>query len=241
MLSGLLNPKKAIRYILVFIKYSLRKKKGVLFFIGMDPNGVFNLMFRGYEVCYGFEPSPERFKKLHKKYKKYPQVHIFNVAAARAKGEVKFNISSNKGASSSLGKFNEEWLFEKGEKIKMTNTIDVPSINLYEFCSQNNISTIDDYISDIQGMDLEVLKTLEPMLVSKSIKSITCEVTKNEKGNVYSDLPDNSEKGFNELLQDNYQLVAKGWGILVDGKFDQIPEHTWEFDCKWKLKEPTVL
>ena len=39
-------------------------------------------------------------------------------------------------------------------------TVRVPSVNLGEFCQQQGINYIDDYISDIPGMDLETLKTI---------------------------------------------------------------------------------
>lgn len=68
------------------------------------------------------------------------------------------------------------------------------------------------------------------------IGTITCEVTKNERGNIYYDLPDNSEKGFEDLLKANYELIAKGWGYLKDHKFDKIPDNVWEFDCRWRSK-----
>ncbi len=105
------------------------------------------------------------------------------------------------------------------------------------FVKKNNINYIDNYISDIQGMDLEVLKTLKPMIKNKMIKTITCEVTINEKRNIYHNLPDNSESGFQNLLKENYKLVAKGSGILLENNFDLIPKNTWEFDCKWNLKQ----
>ena len=86
-------------------------------------------------------------------------------------------------------------------------------------------------------MDLQVLKTLIPMINKKQIGTIRCEVTKDQYKNIYHDLPDNSNSGFLSILSDNYQLIAKGWGILKDNKFDKIPDNTWEMDCKWKIKE----
>ena len=238
IIAGFKAPKKVLRYFSVMVKFRFRKKRGTLFFLGMDVRGVFGLIFRGYNLCYGFEPNPERFKKLQNKYGKYPNVKLFNVAVGNDDGEIDFNISNNNnGASSSIGNFNEDWDYFKSGNISMINTIKVPCINLLNFCKKNNITYIDDYISDIQGMDLEVLKTLKPMIDNKRIKTITCEVTKNEKRNIYSDLPDNTENGFIELLNENYDLISKGWGILADNKNDEIPLYTWEMDCRWKLKK----
>ncbi len=236
LIKSIRHPQKALRYIEVYIKALLCKRKETLFILGMDNNGVFGLLFRGYEKCYGFEPNSERFNKLSQKYKKYKNVHLYNVAVAQQDGVIDFNISSNNGASSSIGTFKEEWRNLYSDQIKMIKSIRVPCINLYNFCKKNNIDFIDDYVSDIQGMDLEILKTIKPMIDNKMIGTITCEVTKDDKQNIYSDLSNNSESGFTELLFSNYDLVAKGSGILKDNKFDKIPDDVWEMDCKWKLR-----
>ena len=232
------QPKKAWQFFTFMLRYIIKKKKGILFFIGMDPNGVFNLMHKGYSECYGFEANPERFKKIEEKYKNYPNIKLHNVAVAQHDGEITFNISSNnEGASSSVGNFNKDWEQKyKGEKIEMVKSITVPCINLNNFCAKNNINYIDDYVSDIQGMDLEVLKTIKPMIDRKMIGTITCEVTKDDKVNIYEDLPENSESGFAKLLDKNYNLVSRGWGVLKDNRFDKISEDTWEMDCKWRVK-----
>lgn len=233
------QPIKALRFISLLLYHTFRRKRGALFFIGMEPGGVFSLMHRGFEKCYGFEAYPERFEKLQKKYRNNPCIQLFNAAAANYDGEITFNISNNNdGASSSIGSFKKEWGQEyKGKKIEMIRSITVPCLDLYNFCKKHHINFIDEYVSDIQGMDLEVLKTLKPMIDKKQIGRITCEVTKNEKGNVYDDLPDNSENGFSKLLNDNYKLIAKGWGVLKDNKYDKIPEDAWEMDCRWIVKK----
>ncbi len=78
------------------------------------------------------------------------------------------------------------------------------------------------------------------MIDKQLIGTITCEVTTNNKGNIYSDLPDNSEKGFEELLSKNYNLIAKGWGVLKNHKIEKIPDDAWEMDCKWSLKKSEI-
>ena len=233
--KSLLNPSKALLYLYVAFKKRIGPKKGVLIFIGMDPKGEFDILYPGYNVCYGFEASPERYKKLLKKYSHLDNIKLINCAVANYDGEIEFNISSNNdGASSSIGTFDEKW--QKNTDIKMIKKIKVPCINLLNFLREKKINYIDDYVSDIQGMDLEVLKTLRPMVENRQIGSIKCEVTKDAYKNIYRDLPDNSESGFHELLNDKYELVAKGRGLLIDYKFDKIPEKVWEMDCKWKLK-----
>lgn len=231
------NPRKGWQFFSFMLRHTFRKRRGTLVIIGMESGGVFSLMHRGYEKCFGFEANPKRFKKLNGKYKKYPNIKLNNVAIAQYDGEITFNISNNNGASSSIGTFDEKWQKEyKGKKIEMIKSIRVPCINLYTFCKNNNIDFINDYMSDIQGMDLEVLKTMKPMIDQRKIGTITCEVTKDDKCNIYKNLPENSESGFADLLNENYELIARGWGVLKNNKFERIPEDAWEMDCKWILK-----
>lgn len=232
------NPYKALHYLFILINSYIKKKKDVLVIIGLDPDGEFNILHRGYKKCYGFEANPERYSKLIKKFDKYKNIHIYNAAVADYDGEIEFNISNNNnGASSSIGNFKSDWLKTHAtQNIKMVKKIKINCINLYNFCQKKDIQFIDDYISDIQGMDLQVLRTMKTFVDNRLIGTIRCEVTKNEHKNIYSDLPDNSENGFNELLNTNYVLISKGWGILVDYKFDKIPKQSWEMDCKWELK-----
>jgi FkbM family methyltransferase len=209
-------------------------KKDTLVYLGMNKGMGFDQIFRDYKVCYGFEADPELFQVLDKKYKKYKNVTIINAVVTEKDGFVDFNISSNNGLSSSVGKFKEEWV--KSTDIKITKTVSLPSINLYNFLSKRNIDTIDDYISDIQGYDLKVLSTLKTLIEQKKIKRISSEVAKDEKENIYEGLPLNNLSAFNDLLSDNYKLVAKGEGILKEGEFNEVPEGWWEMDCMWKVK-----
>jgi len=228
--------KRLIRIRTLDVLYSLgiKKRKGILVYLGVHQGRSFSSIFQRYEACYGFEANPEFCEKLQEDYKRYSNVHIYNVAVAKEKGEIEFNISSNDGDSSSIGNFDENWF---NKHIKMVDKIKIPSINLLEFLEDEGIEYVDEYISDIQGMDLEVLKTLSPMITQRNIGRITSEVAKNQYGNVYKDLPDNSEDGFNNFLGENYECIAKGWNKLKDGSFDEVPEHWWEMDCRWKLKE----
>ena len=215
---------------------ALERKKGVLVYVGMHKGREFDSIFRAYRECYGFEANPELFRFLQDKYKAHPQVKLFNYAVAATSGSVTFNISSNSGASSSLGSFDENWANAASGDVTMVRTITVPSVNLYEFCRQHGITRIDDYISDIQGMDLEVLKTMKPYIEERRIGSITVETTRDERRNIYKDLPDNSESGFRHLLRDHYRLVAVGYGVLPDYWFSDVGEDSWEMDCKWRRR-----
>ncbi len=239
LIKGIKNPFKAIHYLKILFDSFYRSKKGCLVMVGLDPNGELELLRRGYKICIGIEANPDRFNRLIAKFGKCKNVRLFNVAAANYNGEIDFNISSNNnGASSSIGFIKKEWqLQQTGEKIEMLKIVKVKCVILNELLERENINFVDDYISDIQGMDLEVLKSLKEWIITRKIQTIRCEVTKNIYGNVYDNLPDNSETGFSNYLSPYYNLVARGWGILKDGVIEDIPDEQWEMDCKWVLKD----
>ncbi|TRX41252.1 FkbM family methyltransferase [Flavobacterium restrictum] len=220
-----------IRFISPFRHNYLPKEKQVLVYLGVHTGAGLDELIQSYAVCYGFEANPELYHLLLKKYKKYNNIHIINAAVTDYNGVVSFNISSNNGASSSVGAFKAGW----NDSIKMVRTIKVPAIRLSDFLNEKSINFIDTYCSDIQGNDLTVLKTLESLIRAKKIGSISCETSKDKYENIY-ELGDNSESGFKALLGENYYLAAKGWGILKDGEFVEVDDNWWEMDCKWNLK-----
>jgi FkbM family methyltransferase len=210
----------------------LPKEKRTLVYLGVHKGESFDELLGSHRVCYGFEANPELYKQLKKKYRFYKNIHIIHAAVTDYSGMIKFNISSNNGASSSIGEFKLGW----NDSIQMIRSVEVPAIRLSDFWKEKNIDFIDTYCSDIQGNDLTALKTLSSWIKNKKIGSITCETSKDSYQNIY-ELGDNSECGFKELLGENYYLSAKGWGILKDGEYKEVDESWWEMDCKWKLKK----
>jgi FkbM family methyltransferase len=209
-----------------------KEKKGVLIYIGLFQGSSFSRLINSYKVCYGFEANPKLYKIQKRKYRYYKNIHIIHAAVTDYNGMIKFNISDNNGISSSIGTFKKEF----PTNIKMVNSIEVPAIRLSDFLNEKNIDFIDAYCSDIQGNDLNVLKTITSFIDNKKIGSITCETAKDIYENIY-DLGDNSESGFKELLSKNYYLAAKGWEILEDGKYTDVNEDWSEMDCKWRVKK----
>ncbi len=211
------------------------RRKGVLVYLGAHKGKPLMRLCGQYKVCYGFEADPELCGDLKKRFARIPNVHIIHAAAATHDGEIEFHVSDNQASSSIGGRFADGWCGKN--KVAMIKTVKVPCVNLCNFLREQGIETVDDYISDIQGYDLEVLKTLMPYINRKAIGSITCETGKDGFGNIYPDLPDNSESGFANLLGENYNCVAKGWGKgLKEGVFNNVPDDWWEMDCKWKPK-----
>ncbi len=120
----------------------------------------------------------------------------------------------------------------------MIKKINIPCINLLSFLKNEKVFYIEDYISDIQGNDYTVLKTLETMIKAQKIGSISCEVTHNKYHNIYYDLPGNNESKFDELLKENYTCIGKSWSVLRDKILNSLfKTGGWEMDLKWKLKK----
>jgi hypothetical protein len=119
----------------------------------------------------------------------------------------------------------------------MIKTIEVEAIKLSDFFEKNKIFDVDDYVSDFQGYDLVVLKTLKDLIDQKKIKTITCETLKTNKQKIYGEAPDNSFEGFNQLLSKNYKYIASGWSNLKEVVFKETHANWIEMDCKWVLKK----
>jgi len=222
-----------VKDIISSVKGRLGRKKKILVIIGLSRDDILDSVFRDYEACYGFEADPELFEKLEKKYEKYSNVHLFNAAVDTYDGEVNFDLSENANVSTPTSFESTGDGFADVSVEQMTRIV---CVNLYRFLDREDIDYIDDFISHNQGKDFEVLKTLKPFIDSKRIGTITCAVTKNGKHNDYRDLSNNSEIRYFKLLNQNYKLVARGWGQLKDGLIKEVPEDWWEMDCKWRLK-----
>ncbi len=93
---GFKRVKKMVRIRTLEVLYLLKikKRKGILVYLGVHRGVSFSSIFQRYEVCYGFEANPKFFADLQKDYKRYSNVHIYNVAVAKEKGEIEFNISN---------------------------------------------------------------------------------------------------------------------------------------------------
>ena len=213
--------------------------KKILVYSGIsDGYGVMNVLNTNkFTHVYLFEANPDSIKKINPKFR-HPNIHIIWAACVSKvpeSGMVDFNIASNDGGSSSIGEFNPEWCHAKSGEIKMVKKIQVPAINLYNWCLMNQIDYIDTYISDIQGADYMVLETLKPMIEKKLIGRIQCETAKdNRLGNLYK-LQSNELKTFRSLLEPYYKISSTGWvcGILNENSLNSVPEDWDEFDCLW--------
>jgi FkbM family methyltransferase len=218
---------------MIFIKENYNMK--ILVYCGLYHAHSFKRMIDqgDYDVCYGFEANIHLLPVINQVIGNDSKIKIFNLAVSDQDGYSSFKISSNGGQSSSLTDFNPE--FVGTGDLHMQTTLSVRKVNLLNFLKQQGVDHITDYVSDIQGHDYSALSSLKEWIDFKKIKTIQCEVCKPNK-NIYVGV-NNTIDNFTNLLGKNYKLVSTGWGQLVDGQYNQVPDEWWEYDAKWQAVE----
>ena len=209
----------------------------VLVYAGAHVGGSLSQHLNNFDTIFAFEANPWFCEHMRSIFKQYKNLHVVNAALCKVHGEkVVFNISKNNGDSSSLLMPNKDNPLH--DLIQPSMQVLVDGVNLGIFLAERGIEKIDTYISDLQGYDYEVLKTLKPLIDRGAINTIECEVEKTDKPPIYvvEGIERNIEENFNTILGKNYEKVATGWGRLTDGVFANVPDNWCEWDVRWKLK-----
>jgi len=181
----------------------------VLVYCGVHRCAVFDRLVRRFDVAYGFEAIPELAEEARQRYEKMRNVHITHAAVTQEPGPVSFNIHDPVGASS-IGRLSDEYRTITKNQFYAQCEVTVPGINLGDFLRERNIELIDLYVSDIQGMDFAVLKTLKPYLHEKRIKKLVCETERDSHDfESYDGLPSNRQSLFERLLERDYKIVRR--------------------------------
>ena len=206
-----------------------KREKRVLVYCGINNMDNFRILRPHFDVCYGFDANPQKVETAKKAYKNDPDVHmVFGALTQRGGETVDFHVTTGWDPSSTLGVFNPEFGHFKNGLLVPQTTIRVPTINLCDYCKQNDIGFIDLLILDLQGMDYSVLKTMEPFIREKRIAVIQAETEKDNSPPIHLSLPSNKLEDFKYLLSENYEIVK----IAPD----VVPEDWWEMDVTWQLK-----
>lgn len=212
--------------------------RGLLLVLGAHKGEELAQMTRGYRRCIAFEANPDCVAALRERFKSEPHVEIIHAAVTTFDGEVTFNVLPH-DSSSSLGTVKRD--YSSKPEFTAAKAITVPAVLLPSFLRTRGIERIDDYLSDLQGMDLEILKTMREYIEARRIDAITAEVTKDEKVNMYDGLPSNRKSEFFQLLGPHYVQVAEGWGSpLADWTYRPVKDSWWEMDCKWRRRTPLL-
>jgi len=203
------------------------KQKSVLIYSGINVGDSFQKIFFKYERVIGFEPNPQNFEKLEK-FSQRKGVEIYNYALSENDGEEDLHLpmDPNSEASASLSDFSKNYRFTTRKKIK------VKTIKLPDFLKKIKIKHIDLYISDIEGYDFIILKSMEKDYLNLNlIKKIQVEAVNNETNNPYKSVS-NFESDFDSLLLDKYTKKGRGSGFVNEG--DDFSGNT--LDLLYELK-----
>jgi FkbM family methyltransferase len=165
-------------------------------------------LWPGAEI-FTFEPNPIAFEKLQKNVESYPHIHLFPFALNSFDGTAEFYVQShygNDGASSILPAspdyaesthIHDWWYIEQ----KVT----VPCVTLDSWASCNKIDHIDLMWLDLEGVELQVLRSGPHLL--KSVRAIYIEVNFQEFRIGMTQYPALAlflkEQGFQEVFLDS--------------------------------------
>lgn len=201
----------------------------ILIYCGINNLVNFSKLRPLYDVCYGFDANPAKVDQARKMYADDRNAHFFFGALTEKGGEhVQFNITTDWDPSSTLGTLNPDYIHMKRGILVPQEKITVPTINLHDFCVEHGIMEIDTLITDLQGVDCSVIRTLLPFIREGRIRHIQCEAEPDDTPPLHLDLPSNKLGEFKKLLSENYDLVR----IIPE----VIPDDSWEMDVQWRLK-----
>lgn len=187
-----------------------------------------------WDRVYGFEANPHLYSKLKHQHANDPRIKMYNtILSDRHNVETEFYIldanNTEMNHSSSVCKledFNPKYKKISGNEIELRETVRLKTTNLCTFLQEEGIEEIECLLTDLEGSDLTVLKTVKPFIDKKQIKNIQCEVEPDHMPVKYKGL-DNKLRGFKEMLDENYNLI---WS-------DNVPTHYFQVDYKWALKD----
>ena len=123
-------------------------------------------------TIYSFEPVPDVFTTLERKFHENPQIIVHQLAVSEAVGtaDIYLHRYEASGWNSMLPKLSGSIVPEDVSAVK------VPTITIDVFCDRHNINTIDLLKLDIQGGELLALKGALNMLQKGAIKLIYSEI-----------------------------------------------------------------
>ena len=152
-------------------------------------------------TIHSFEPDNVSYQEMFKKYKKFNNIRLNNLALGSKKSTKIFYIN-NDSQTSSFYRVNNKFKFEN-KKFKTVKTKKISVESLDNYCNKNKIKKINFLKLDCQGWEKEILFGAKNLLKNQCIKKIQIEIT----------LCDHYEKKFNFfdfekiLLRNNFFLT----------------------------------
>ena len=203
-----------------------------LVYVGANAGNSLWGIFDKFDKVYAFEPDPEIFEQLNRRFRQFEWVTLVNAACSSEDGEADLYVTPNRVSSSLSDVDIKTYGGDSAFKV-----VKVKTINLAKYLKDNNVEYIDYYYSDCQGSDLNVLSTMKEYVENKKINEMYLE-THGDGVFLYKDL-DNQFSSFKKYLNENYEFVSASLGRL-SGKIVEekdIPEGEYEWDSLWKVRQ----
>ena len=159
-------------------------------------------------IIHAFEPVPEIFEQLRHNTKPYANIHCYPLALSNHDGFASFHVAEKKekpGKASQAGSLlapNPDFI---DTKMVFPRTLKVETITLDSWAKKHAINHIDLLWLDMQGKELDVLRTSKKLL--PTIKAIYTEVSFVER---YQNQP-TKEQLISFLEQHNFEPVAQDY------------------------------
>ena len=203
-----------------------------LVYIGTNEGNSLWGIFDKFDKVYAFEPNPEVYKILCRRFRQFEWVTLINAACSTEDGETDLYVTPNL-VSSSLSDVNTEKYGGDAASKKVT----VKTLNLNNYLKKEGVDVIDLYCSDCQGSDLLILKTIQEYVDNKKIGQLYIE-THGDGVELYKGL-DNQFSGFKKVLSENYKFEHASLGRLNGAiKLEsEIPDDELEWDSLWSVKQ----
>tara|TARA_R110000868_G_scaffold293213_1_gene553723 strand:+ start:1208 stop:1819 length:612 start_codon:yes stop_codon:yes gene_type:complete len=163
----------------------------------MGDNMIRDLCDEHHEI-YFFEPMPDAAKWL-KEHNDHPTIHVIQAACGAENGAATMNVYNN-GLSTSFGVCTTQaQAAYTGVDLELQGTIEVEVLNAYDYLIGLGIDEVETFMTDAQGMDLEILRTMEPWLASRKIRTIICEAD-HDQFRHYHGVPRNNVADFIKFM-----------------------------------------
>lgn len=171
-----------------------------------------------------FEPYPAAADAIRKAVG--PDVVVFQAACWNRFCDSMLNVYNKDGLSSSLSRVTDDAKSRYSRfDLSRKDSIPVQVVDLQKMLVILGVDRIDNLIIDAQGYDLDILKTLQPLLAKNAIKHIECEADA-EGFQHYADR-DNSEDSFRLFM-------SRFPGYVGSKKPDRV---SFQPDLVWDLVE----
>lgn len=163
----------------------------------------YNFVSNSENFVYAFEPVPNMYEDLVKKFEKYNNIKLFPIAIDKEEGPAEFNIAgTGDWGCSSLHQFNPNinQLWKNRQDFVFTDKCVVDKKRLDTIIQQEGIDKIDYLWIDAQGNDLRVLESL-----GEKISIVTegkCEAAYTV--NLYQEVDNSVESVVNFLNQNGF-------------------------------------